>query len=230
MVGTRQMATTKVLGIQQQANRIAQARHIRITVLGNDSLPMQVDGEAWLQPPGEMIIEHQNHVPMLCRDKVGVHTSYCPVQRFRQSDLMASRSSSELFSVCPQNKIGSTVALHDLVLHTDRSALVSLEAFLLDPPLALHFRWNSTLHGSLFFSFLQSYLADLRRWQREGVAKLASLSKETVPTAYIEALRPLETKVKDLIARFVLLKFPLQSFSNSHLCHSKGCVFVCVCQ
>ena len=70
VIGTRQMATSKVLGIQQQHNRIAQCRHVRITIVGEDPVPIQVDGEAWLQPPGELVISHKNRAQMLVRDKV----------------------------------------------------------------------------------------------------------------------------------------------------------------
>lgn len=32
-------------------------------------MPVQVDGEAWIQPPGFIRIEHKNRVQMLTRDK-----------------------------------------------------------------------------------------------------------------------------------------------------------------
>ena len=35
-----------------QSHRIAQCSSLRITVLEGDPLPIQVDGEAWLQRPG----------------------------------------------------------------------------------------------------------------------------------------------------------------------------------
>jgi len=34
---------------------------------------LQTDGEAWLQPPGIIKIEHKNRVQMLARDRVGLH-------------------------------------------------------------------------------------------------------------------------------------------------------------
>ena len=33
-------------------------------------VPVQVDGEAWLHPPGIIRILHKNRVQLVCRDKV----------------------------------------------------------------------------------------------------------------------------------------------------------------
>jgi diacylglycerol kinase (ATP) len=33
-------------------------------------VPVQVDGEAWLQPPGLIRIVHKNRMQMLCRNRV----------------------------------------------------------------------------------------------------------------------------------------------------------------
>jgi len=62
-------ATAKVLGIQN--HRIAQCRYAKITLSGPEKLPVQVDGEAWLQDPGTLILSHKNKARMLVRDKVG---------------------------------------------------------------------------------------------------------------------------------------------------------------
>ena len=43
---------------------------MKITILGTDAVPMQVDGEAWLQNPGFVMIKHKNRAQMLTRDRV----------------------------------------------------------------------------------------------------------------------------------------------------------------
>ncbi|XP_076811636.1 diacylglycerol kinase delta-like isoform X2 [Clavelina lepadiformis] len=55
-------------GVLQQ-HRIAQCRSVKITILGDEPVPMQTDGEAWLQPPGIVKIKHKNRVQMLARDR-----------------------------------------------------------------------------------------------------------------------------------------------------------------
>lgn len=41
-------------------------------VIGEEGVPMEVDGEAWVQPPGIIRIIHKNRMKMLCRNKVCV--------------------------------------------------------------------------------------------------------------------------------------------------------------
>jgi len=41
-----------------------------IPLLGDEGLPVQVDGEAWVQPPGMIRIIHKNRMQMLCRNRV----------------------------------------------------------------------------------------------------------------------------------------------------------------
>ena len=53
-----------------QRHRIAQCRRVKITIIGDDPIPVQVDGEAWLQKPGIIKIEHKNRVQMLCQDAI----------------------------------------------------------------------------------------------------------------------------------------------------------------
>lgn len=38
-------------------------------LLGDEGVPIQVDGEAWIQPPGMIRILHKNRMQMLCRNK-----------------------------------------------------------------------------------------------------------------------------------------------------------------
>ena len=46
-----------------------QCRSVKISIFG-ESVPVQVDGEAWMQPPGYIKIVHKNRAQMLVRDRV----------------------------------------------------------------------------------------------------------------------------------------------------------------
>ncbi|XP_063967323.1 diacylglycerol kinase delta-like isoform X4 [Lytechinus pictus] len=65
--GGMQMAVSKLITLQH--HRIAQCRVVKITILGEEGVPVQVDGEAWVQPPGLVKILHKNRAQMLVRDK-----------------------------------------------------------------------------------------------------------------------------------------------------------------
>ncbi|EDV28803.1 uncharacterized protein TRIADDRAFT_52046 [Trichoplax adhaerens] len=65
--GASHFARTKVFGIQQ--DRLTQCRSLKITILGNEDIPIQVDGEAWMQKPGVIQIVHKNRMPMLVRNQ-----------------------------------------------------------------------------------------------------------------------------------------------------------------
>ena len=49
---------------------VMQCRSVKITIVGDEGLPVQVDGEAWVQPPGFIRIHHKKRAQMLTRDKV----------------------------------------------------------------------------------------------------------------------------------------------------------------
>uniref|UniRef100_A0A673C4D4 Diacylglycerol kinase n=1 Tax=Sphaeramia orbicularis TaxID=375764 RepID=A0A673C4D4_9TELE len=68
--GSMQMAMSRVINLQH--HRIAQCRQVKITILGEEGVPVQVDGEAWIQPPGIVKIVHKNRAQMLTRDRVRV--------------------------------------------------------------------------------------------------------------------------------------------------------------
>ncbi|KAL5290145.1 DGKD family protein [Megaselia abdita] len=65
--GSVQMAASRILNLQH--HRIAQCQSVQINILGDEDVPIQVDGEAWLQPPGTIRIIHKNRVQMLCRNR-----------------------------------------------------------------------------------------------------------------------------------------------------------------
>ncbi|XP_037923705.1 diacylglycerol kinase eta [Hermetia illucens] len=65
--GSVQMAASRLINLQH--HRIAQCQSVQINILGDEEVPIQVDGEAWLQPPGMIRIIHKNRVQMLCRNR-----------------------------------------------------------------------------------------------------------------------------------------------------------------
>ncbi|XP_029470936.1 diacylglycerol kinase delta isoform X2 [Rhinatrema bivittatum] len=65
--GSMQMAVSRVIRLQH--HRIAQCRMVKITILGDEGVPVQVDGEAWIQPPGYIRIIHKNRAQTLTRDR-----------------------------------------------------------------------------------------------------------------------------------------------------------------
>uniref|UniRef100_A0A8K9UL95 Diacylglycerol kinase n=1 Tax=Oncorhynchus mykiss TaxID=8022 RepID=A0A8K9UL95_ONCMY len=73
--GSMQMAVSRVINIQH--HRIAQCRQVKITILGEEGVPVQVDGEAWIQPPGIVKITHKNRAQMLTRDRVRLCLGGC---------------------------------------------------------------------------------------------------------------------------------------------------------
>uniref|UniRef100_A0A8C6YZP1 Diacylglycerol kinase accessory domain-containing protein n=1 Tax=Nothoprocta perdicaria TaxID=30464 RepID=A0A8C6YZP1_NOTPE len=52
-----------------------QCRMVKITIRGDEGVPVQVDGEAWIQPPGVIKIQHKNRAQMLTRDRVSFASS-----------------------------------------------------------------------------------------------------------------------------------------------------------
>ncbi|XP_026082792.1 diacylglycerol kinase delta-like isoform X1 [Carassius auratus] len=70
--GSMQMAVSRVINLQH--HRIAQCRTVKITILGDEGVPVQVDGEAWIQPPGYIRILHKNRTQTLTRDRAFENT------------------------------------------------------------------------------------------------------------------------------------------------------------
>ena len=66
ITGFTHLATTKVLGIQN--HRLAQCRYAKVIL--KSEMPMQVDGEAWMQEAGVLMVTHKNKAKMIVKDKV----------------------------------------------------------------------------------------------------------------------------------------------------------------
>ena len=94
--GTSHLGLSQILmGLPErlgtQRHRIAQCRSVKITIRGDEPIPVQVDGEAWLQEPGVIKIQHKNRVQMLARERPNgdyakAEIDLCPneITRFNQ--------------------------------------------------------------------------------------------------------------------------------------------------
>ncbi|XP_015361923.1 diacylglycerol kinase kappa [Marmota marmota marmota] len=65
--GSVQMAVSRIINLHH--HRIAQCRELMITIDGEEGIPVQVDGEAWIQRPGIIKIRYKNAAQMLMRDR-----------------------------------------------------------------------------------------------------------------------------------------------------------------
>ncbi|CAB4063543.1 dgkA [Lepeophtheirus salmonis] len=65
--GSMHMGASRIMNLQR--HRIAQCRSVVIRILGKEGVPVQVDGEAWIHPPGIIRILHKNRVQLVTRDK-----------------------------------------------------------------------------------------------------------------------------------------------------------------
>ncbi|KAB0341312.1 hypothetical protein FD754_018238, partial [Muntiacus muntjak] len=65
--GSVQMAMSRIINLHH--HRIAQCREVMITINGEEGIPVQVDGEAWVQRPGLIKIRYKNTAQMLTRDR-----------------------------------------------------------------------------------------------------------------------------------------------------------------
>ncbi|XP_058391857.1 diacylglycerol kinase kappa isoform X1 [Diceros bicornis minor] len=65
--GSVQMAMSRIINLHH--HRIAQCREVMITIDGEEGIPVQVDGEAWVQKPGLIKIRYKNAAQMLTRDQ-----------------------------------------------------------------------------------------------------------------------------------------------------------------
>lgn len=83
------MAASRLINLQH--HRIAQCQSIQITILGDEGVPIQVDGEAWIQPPGIIRIIHKNRAQMLCRNRSLENKLISWQEKQRQHSISISR-------------------------------------------------------------------------------------------------------------------------------------------
>lgn len=77
--GSVQMAASRLINLQH--HRIAQCQTIQINILGEEGVPIQVDGEAWVQPPGIIRIIHKNRMQMLYRNRVNIYSDFSTISK-----------------------------------------------------------------------------------------------------------------------------------------------------
>ncbi|XP_050016932.1 diacylglycerol kinase kappa isoform X2 [Alexandromys fortis] len=65
--GSMQMAVSRLVNMNH--HRITQCHEVMITIIGEEGIPVQVDGEAWIQKPGIIKIKYKNSAQMLMRDR-----------------------------------------------------------------------------------------------------------------------------------------------------------------
>ncbi|XP_069354210.1 diacylglycerol kinase eta isoform X2 [Maniola hyperantus] len=110
--GSAQMAASRLINLQK--HRIAQCRAVQINILGEECVPVQVDGEAWLQPPGCVRIIHKNRAQMLCRSRA-LETSLRTWDEKQQQKAHAG---------APMRSLAPAEAAHLLVLLDDVNTIV----------------------------------------------------------------------------------------------------------
>ncbi|XP_012149203.2 diacylglycerol kinase eta [Megachile rotundata] len=94
--GSVQMAASRLINLQH--HRIAQCQTVQINILGEEGVPIQVDGEAWIQRPGIIRIIHKNRMQMLYRNRA-LETSLKTWEEKQRNTLNAiSQSASTLNS------------------------------------------------------------------------------------------------------------------------------------
>ncbi|KAH0630740.1 hypothetical protein JD844_003923 [Phrynosoma platyrhinos] len=68
VLGTKELLQRTYKNLEQRVQ--LECRMVKITIRGDEGVPVQVDGEAWIQPPGMIKIQHKNRAQMLTRDRV----------------------------------------------------------------------------------------------------------------------------------------------------------------
>jgi diacylglycerol kinase family enzyme len=125
-----------------QCHRIAQCSSVRVTILEGDPLPIQVDGEAWLQRPGVIQIKHKNRVHMLAKAKQGNPARDEVIDLTDEEIELLSKQFLLLHSFCSRPKEKSSKQIDDLMI-----SLQDYEKHKLDP--------NIVLTRSNFFAVFQ---------------------------------------------------------------------------
>ncbi|XP_031830705.1 diacylglycerol kinase eta isoform X3 [Nomia melanderi] len=126
--GSVQMAASRLINLQH--HRIAQCQTVQINILGDEGVPIQVDGEAWIQPPGIIRIIHKNRMQMLYRNRA-LETSLKTWEEKQRSTLTAmSQSTSTLSSAQLQSQSKSSLLVHGKPSHLNDEEMYILLGFI----------------------------------------------------------------------------------------------------
>ena len=180
VMGTTHMAESKMFGVQRY--RLAQAESIKVTIHKGRKLPVQVDGEAWLQDPGVIIVRYKNKARMLVHNKKTVDSNLSNPQLIVRSFTSSDEFPSSL-------KKSSSAMISDLVEAVER--LLENIKTLIQSKKA---RFQESLDKDLIhvyqeksYTFLQAYGPDgqvmiqgINRVQGELISSAKSLAKETM--------------------------------------------------
>ncbi|XP_050684613.1 diacylglycerol kinase eta-like [Leptidea sinapis] len=118
--GSAQMAASRLINLQK--HRIAQCRAVQINILGDEGVPVQVDGEAWLQPPGCVRIIHKNRAQMLCRSRA-LETSLRTWDEKQQQKAQAGNIGRSLPSAEATNLLSLLDDINTVVKHVKLSCI-----------------------------------------------------------------------------------------------------------
>lgn len=91
------MALSRVVSIK--SNRIAQCRSVKIQILGEEGVPVQVDGEAWIQPPGYVYLSHKNRAQMLTRNKAFEQTLKLWSEKQKNDPIVSNLGKEEMAKI-----------------------------------------------------------------------------------------------------------------------------------
>ncbi|CAH0557041.1 unnamed protein product [Brassicogethes aeneus] len=119
--GSVQMAASRLINLQH--HRIAQCQSIQINILGDEGVPIQVDGEAWIQPPGIIRIMHKNRMQMLCRNRSLENSLKSWEEKQRQS--IAAQGAKQRFSIShdKHDKTRQSLARQSMPAHDNKTFL-----------------------------------------------------------------------------------------------------------
>ncbi|XP_020297284.1 diacylglycerol kinase eta isoform X2 [Pseudomyrmex gracilis] len=101
--GSVQMAASRLINLQH--HRIAQCQTVQINILGEEGVPVQVDGEAWIQPPGIIRIIHKNRMQMLYRNRALETSLRTWEEKQRNSITTVPQSSSTILQSQPKAQL-----------------------------------------------------------------------------------------------------------------------------